>query len=68
MQAGSYGGSLSNRLTTDTDSHEHSPKLYCRLALCLPFNTEGMYRGWIGADGVPHVAVFDDEALPLPGE
>ena len=22
----------------------------------MPFNTEGMYRGWIGADGVPHVA------------
>ena len=31
----------------------------------LPFNTGGMYRGWIGADGVPHVAVFD-EPLPLP--
>lgn len=34
----------------------------------LPFNTEGMYRGWIGADGVPHVAIFDDEALQLPGQ
>ena len=33
----------------------------------LPFNTEGMYRGWIGADGVPHIAIFDDEALDLPG-
>ncbi len=33
-----------------------------------PFNTQGMYRGWIGRDGVPHVAIFDDEALPLPGE
>ena len=32
----------------------------------FPFNTGGMYRGWIGADGVPHVAVFRDEALPLP--
>src|SRR5437870_5199713 len=21
----------------------------------MPFNSEGMYRGWIGADGVPHV-------------
>ena len=35
-------------------------------SVALPFNTEGMYRGWIGADGVPHVAVFRDEALPLP--
>src|SRR5690606_22695254 len=34
--------------------------------VAFPFNTEGMYRGWIGADGVPHVAVFADEALPLP--
>lgn len=34
----------------------------------MPFNTEGMYRGWIGADGVPHVAIFADEALPVPRE
>lgn len=24
----------------------------------LPFNTQGMYRGWIGADGAPHVAIY----------
>ncbi|QDW66617.1 isoaspartyl peptidase/L-asparaginase family protein [Luteimonas granuli] len=36
--------------------------------VAFPFNTEGMYRGWIGADGVPHVAVFADEALPLPAD
>ena len=35
-------------------------------SVAFPFNTEGMYRGWIGADGVPHVAVFADEPLPLP--
>ncbi|AKC88243.1 isoaspartyl peptidase/L-asparaginase family protein [Pseudoxanthomonas suwonensis] len=35
-------------------------------SIAFPFNTEGMYRGWIGADGVPHVAVFAGEALPLP--
>lgn len=33
-----------------------------------PFNTEGMYRGWIGADGVPHIAIFADEKLKMPGE
>ncbi|MEN4951141.1 isoaspartyl peptidase/L-asparaginase [Stenotrophomonas sp. TWI819] len=33
-----------------------------------PFNTQGMYRGWIGADGVPHVAIFASETLPLPGQ
>lgn len=37
-------------------------------SVAFPFNTEGMYRGWIGADGVPHVAVFADESLPLPAK
>jgi beta-aspartyl-peptidase (threonine type) len=32
----------------------------------FPFNTAGMYRGWIGADGVPHVAIYKTDALPLP--
>ena len=35
-------------------------------SVAFPFNTEGMYRGWIGADGVPHVAVFRGEDLPRP--
>jgi len=26
----------------------------------MPFNSEGMYRGWIGADGVPHVDIYRD--------
>lgn len=34
--------------------------------IAFPLNTEGMYRGWIGEDGVPHVAVFADEPLPMP--
>jgi L-asparaginase / beta-aspartyl-peptidase len=32
----------------------------------LPFNTEGMYRGWIGTDGVPHVAIYKDDTLAEP--
>lgn len=32
----------------------------------LPFNTQGMFRGWIGADGVPHVAIYAGDPLPLP--
>jgi len=24
----------------------------------MPFNTEGMYRGWIAEDGVPHVEIY----------
>ena len=34
----------------------------------FPFNTEGMFRGWIGADGVPHVAIYSDDPLPMPGK
>ena len=26
----------------------------------MPFNSEGMYRGWIGADGEPHVGIYGD--------
>ena len=29
--------------------------------IAIPFNTDGMFRGWIGADGVPHVAIYGDE-------
>jgi beta-aspartyl-peptidase (threonine type) len=29
--------------------------------IAMPFNTEGMYRGWISGDGMPHVAIYDDE-------
>ncbi|TAK39406.1 MAG: peptidase T [Lysobacteraceae bacterium] len=32
----------------------------------FPFNTEGMYRGWVGADGVPHVAIYREDPLPMP--
>jgi len=33
----------------------------------LPFNTEGMARGWIGSDGVPHVALYSTDRLDPPG-
>ena len=26
----------------------------------MSFNSEGMYRGWIAADGVPHVLIYKD--------
>ncbi len=32
----------------------------------FPFNTEGMFRGWIAADGVPHIAIYAEDPLPLP--
>ena len=35
-------------------------------SLAFPFNTGGMYRGWIGVDGEPHVAIWRDDALATP--
>ncbi len=35
-------------------------------SVAMPFNTEGMYRGWIGADGVPHVAIYVGDPLAPP--
>lgn len=32
--------------------------------IAMPYNTDGMYRGWIGGDGVAHVAIYDDEPDP----
>ncbi len=29
--------------------------------IALPFNAEGMYRGWIDLDGVMHVAIYSNE-------
>jgi beta-aspartyl-peptidase (threonine type) len=26
----------------------------------MTFNSEGMYRGWIGADAVPHVLIYKE--------
>jgi len=35
-------------------------------SVAMPFNTQGMYRGWIGADDVPHVAIYSDDPLEMP--
>jgi beta-aspartyl-peptidase (threonine type) len=32
-------------------------------AFALPFNTQGMYRGRIGADGVPHVGIWKGDQI-----
>ena len=38
--------------------------------VAMPFNTDGMFRGWIGEDGKPHVAIYGDDddgtGDPLP--
>ena len=30
-------------------------------SMAMPFNTDGMFRAWVGADGVAHVAIYADE-------
>lgn len=30
--------------------------------LALPFNTQGMYRAWVDADGEPRVAIWEEES------
>ena len=35
------------------EQHRHTLEETLKTA----FNTAGMYRGWIGSDGVPHVAI-----------
>ncbi len=37
-------------------------------SVAFPFNTGGMYRGWIGSDGVPHVAIYKTDAMVMPGK
>ncbi|MGV8923219.1 MAG: isoaspartyl peptidase/L-asparaginase family protein [Thermomonas sp.] len=37
-------------------------------SVAFPFNTGGMYRGWIGTDGVPHVAIYKGDAMAMPGK
>ncbi len=29
--------------------------------IAMPFNTDSMFRGWMGADGIAHVAIYGDE-------
>ncbi|MBL0165068.1 MAG: isoaspartyl peptidase/L-asparaginase [Xanthomonadales bacterium] len=30
-------------------------------SMAMPFNTDGMFRAWIGTDGVAHVAIYSNE-------
>ncbi|MFZ1393111.1 MAG: isoaspartyl peptidase/L-asparaginase [Dokdonella sp.] len=35
-------------------------------SIAMPFNTDGMFRAWIGADGIIHVAIYSDEKESTP--
>ena len=30
-------------------------------SMAMPFNTDGMFRAWVGSDGIAHVAIYSDE-------
>lgn len=34
--------------------------------VAFPYNTPGMARGWIGSDGVAHVALYRDDEMAMP--
>ena len=54
------------RAMTMTSTSPVPGRLYLGIEECfqrsvaMPFNSEGMYRGWIGADGKPHVLIYKD--------
>jgi hypothetical protein len=35
-------------------------------AVAMPFNSPSMYRGAIGADGVPRVAILGEDLTAVP--
>ena len=35
--------------------------------VAMPFNSRGMYRGMIGADGVPRTGIYREELVPADG-
>src|SRR5690606_28734019 len=60
------GGAVINRVIPDAAGAGGAIVLGADGSLSFPFNPGGMYRGWIGADGEPQVAIWRDEALPAP--
>lgn len=62
------GGEVINRVIPQLGGNGGAIVLDSDGRMALPFNTEGMFRGWIGADGEPHVAIHPDDPLELAGE
>jgi len=60
------GEAVINRVIPEAGGDGGAIALGADGSVAFPFNTPGMYRGWIGADGVPHVAIWPEEALPMP--
>src|SRR5690606_18578958 len=56
------GAAVINREIPDLGGDGGAIVLSAGGQVAMPFNTEGMARGWIGADGVPHVALYSDQS------
>ena len=60
MTAEQAGNEVINHTLKDANGDGGAIILDGKGNFSMPFNTEGMYRGWIGADGVPHVLIYKD--------
>jgi beta-aspartyl-peptidase (threonine type) len=60
MTAEQAGNEVINHKLKDANGDGGAIILDGKGSFSMPFNTEGMYRGWIGADGVPHVLIYKE--------
>jgi len=60
MTAEQAGNEVINHKLKDANGDGGAIILDGKGNFAMPFNTAGMYRGWIGADGVPHVLIYRD--------
>ena len=60
MSVEAAGNEVINHKLKDNNGDGGAIILDAKGNFAMPFNTEGMYRGWIGADGVAHVLIYKD--------
>ena len=60
MSVEAAGNEVINHKLKDNNGEGGAIILDAKGNFAMPFNSEGMYRGWIGADGVPHVLIYKD--------
>jgi beta-aspartyl-peptidase (threonine type) len=60
MSVEAAGNEVINHKLKDAQGEGGAIILDAKGNFAMPFNSEGMYRGWIGADGVPHVLIYKD--------
>ncbi|MDQ6802889.1 MAG: isoaspartyl peptidase/L-asparaginase [Acidobacteriota bacterium] len=58
MSVEAAGNAVINQKLKDANGEGGAIVLDAKGNFAMPFNSEGMYRGWVGADGVPHVLIY----------